>query len=426
LAADPDPADLLRDAHVLREAAARDRARARKLAVRYARRVREKWAAARAELLARRAELDEARGQLSAEAARFHHARTEYVTRAAEETHRLRAEWDALDAQRKRLHEEWAEVQETVGRQEAAVARREQELAAREKELTRGRDDLAAQTAALRAEAAGLAARAENARAVVAELEAQRDKLHAELLAAAPAPAAEPGGVNRFALSRKADQDLAAFSAELDAEAHRLGHERALLTDLRGRLDREAVEAADRKRVVSEQFVLLAQARGQWQEVERRALQELEDLTRALRQKEQEHAAREAWLVRSDARRREEGYELWQLRLRLEAWQSKLVATDRRWHQEREARDAEYARRLHALLERERGGPLGDAELPVADEAVPAATEREALREEFERMAAVLIKADLPEPPDADLPWAAEEAEDEGPTILPFRGQRAA
>jgi hypothetical protein len=117
---------------------------------------------------------------------------------------------------------------------------------------------------------------------------------------------------------------------------------------------------------------------------------------------------------------------LWQLRLRLEAWQSKLVDTDRRWHAEREARDAEYARRLHALLERERGGGLTDDDLPVADEARAVPPERTTLREEFERMAVVLIKADLSEPPDSQLPWAAEEAEEPGATILPFRDRRAA
>ena len=166
-----------------------------------------------------------------------------------------------------------------------------------------------------------------------------------------------------------------------------------------GRLDREAVEAADRKRVLSEQFVLLAQARGQWQEVERRALQELEDLTRALRQKEQEHAAREAWLVRSDARRREEGYDLWQLRLRLEAWQSKLVTTDRRWHQEREARDADYARRLHALLERERGGPLGEFAVAGADRKWHWATAR------IEGDTVVLSSPDVPQPVAVRYAW---------------------
>lgn len=426
MAHEPDPADLLRDAHFLREAAAKDRARARKLAVRYARRVRAKWSAVRAELLARRAELDEARGQLTAEATRFHQARSDYAARATEEAQRLRQEWDALDAQRQRLHAEWTELQATVGRQEEAVARREAELATREKELARGRNELAAQAAALKGEGAGLAARADNARAVVAELEARRDKLHAELLAAAPKANPDPPGTVRFALSRAADQDLADFSAALDAEALRLGTERAALTELRTRLDREAVEAEDRRRVLAEQFVLLAQARGGWQEVERRALTDLEDLTRALRQKETETAARGEWLVRSDARRREEGYELWQLRLRLEAWQSKLVATERRWHAEREARDAEYARRLHALLERELGGELTDADLPVADEARVRPSERTTLHEEFERMAAVLIKADLPEPPDSQLPWAGDEAEEEAPNILPFPDRRAA
>ncbi|MBN9516995.1 hypothetical protein J0H58_00520, partial [bacterium] len=302
---------------------------------------------------------------------------------------------------------------------------REKELAARERALAAGRNELGAQTAAVRAETAGLDERVKNARAVVAELEAQRDKLHAELLAASPKPSPEPRTL-RFALARKDDQDLAAFSAELDAEALRLGEEKARLAELRKQLDAAAVEAEDRKRVIAEQFVLLAKARGEWQGVERAALTELETLTHALRQKEQEHTTREEWLVRSDARRREEGYDLWQLRLRLEAWQSKLVATDRRWHAERETRDADYARRLHALLERERGGPLEETDLPVADEAVHATAEGATLREEFDRMALVLLKADLPEPPDSQLPWGSEESDDEAPNILPFPGHRAA
>jgi hypothetical protein len=426
LAHHPDPADLLREAHALRAAAARDRDRARQLAVRYARRVRQKLAAIRAELASRRAELDDARGELSAEATRFEHTRTEFTVRSAEQADRLRAEWAALDTQRTRLHAEWAEVHATVGRQEAAVATREKELAAREKELTRGRGEVAAQTAALRAEAAGLDARVGNARAVVAELEAQRDRLRAELLTAAPNPAPDAPGTVKFAISRKADQELTAFAAELDTEATRLGKEKAALAELRARLDREAVEAEDRKRVLAEQFVLLARARGEWQGVERTTLGDLEDLTHALRQKEQEHVAREEWLVRSDARRREDGYELWQMRLRLEAWQSKLVTVERRWHAERELRDADYARRLHALLECERGGAVDEADLPVADEAVAAPAEPSTLREEFERMASVLLNADLPEPPDSQLPWGAEDADDETPSILPFRGQKAA
>ncbi len=427
MARDTDPADLLREAHALRAAAARDRERARKLAVRYARRVRQKWAAVRAELAPRRAELDEARGQLRAETVRLDQTRTAHFAQVLEEKERLRAEWDALDAQRKRLHAEWTEAQDTVGRQETAVAAREKELAGREKELARGRDELAVRAAALGSESAGLDARVENARAVVAELEAQRDRLRAELLAAGPQEPPEPPGTVKFALERKADQELTTFAAELDAEAARLGAEKAALAGLRKRLDQEAAEAADRRRVLAEQFVMLARARGEWQGVERAALGELEDLTKALRQKELEHAARGEWLVRSDARRREEGYELWQLRLRLESWQSKLVTVERRWHAERELRDADYARRLHAVLERERGGALDEADLPVADEAVTTPPEDSTLREEFERMAAVLLKADLPEAPDSQLPWGSEDpADDTAPAILPFPGQRAA
>ena len=79
----------------------------------------------------------------------------------------------------------------------------------------------------------------------------------------------------------------------------------------------------------------------------------MEDLARDLRHREQQLDVREDRLMKADGRRREDAYELWQFRLRLEGWQTKLTATERRWHAEREVREGEYAQRTQTLTLRE-------------------------------------------------------------------------
>ena len=63
-------------------------------------------------------------------------------------------------------------------------------------------------------------------------------------------------------------------------------------------------------------------------------------------------------------------------------------------------------------------GPYSPATVAPTDELVT-------LRAEFERMAAVLIQAGVPEAPDSELPWAAEEP-GTGEDILPFAPQSRA
>ena len=132
----------------------------------------------------------------------------------------------------------------------------------------------------------------------------------------------------------------------------------------------------------------------------------MEELARTLRAKEVEQDARAQRLARADARRREDAYELWQLRLRLEAWQAHIVAEELRWHTAREQMELEFAKRA-ALL------PDAGADLPLARpvrDPVPA--EVAGLRAELERVSVVLLEAELPEPPDppqSELPWGAEE-----------------
>lgn len=330
-----------------------DAARVRRLAVRYARRVNRRWDAVRADLLARRVALDEARGRLSAEVAQFGIARSEFQVLAATVRDRLKQEQAALDGQRRRAAADWAETTGYFEQQEQALTARAADLAAKEHALATIRAEARDAVTALRAEAAGLEARTHHAREALGELELKREQLHAELLGTAVLPADLPPPGTLVPLDRAIDRDLTEWAADLDARERQLAQDRAGLVAVKAALDRQATALADDRKVLAEQFVQLATARAEWQEAERRTVGEMEELATGLRVREQDLDAREQRVIKADARRREDAYELWQLRLRLEAWQGKLTATDQRWHAEREARDAGLDRREKALAHRE-------------------------------------------------------------------------
>ena len=352
----PDRAEadrLLLAAQGVHAEAVRRRDRTKRLAYRYARRVRQKWAAARAELHAARAAQDEARGQFTAEVARFEIARSDFHVAAAEERERLREGWAALESQRRRAAGEWTETTEYFTKQETALVARAADLAGRERAVIADRKKLEGEAAGLRAEAAGLEARVANTREVAGELERTRDRLRAELLGSLAPPDREVPAELRVALDRRADRDLTGWADELDARDKLLTKEKAAVAAVKAALDRENADLGDRRRVLAEQFTLLATARGQWQDAERRTVGEMEDLARGLGERERDLDARGERLARADARRREDAYEAWQFRLRLEAWQSKLTLVEQQWHAERERRDAAHARRVAKLTRRE-------------------------------------------------------------------------
>jgi chromosome segregation protein len=344
---------LKRQTKAMHREAARERDRVRRLAPRFLRRVEERWAGVRADLEAQGAALDEYRERLAAEAARFEATRSEFHTTAAATRDQLRADWAALDAQRKRFAAERAEADQYFAKQEEAVEARAADVAARAKSIGEERQKQARATAALRTEAAGLEARAQHTRAVVEELERKREALQAELLALRPAPTAELPPESGVALDRHKDRDLHAWATELDAQERQLNEQRAGLAALKAGLERDAADLADGRRVVAEQLAQLAAARSQWQEMERRTVAEMEDLAHDLGHRERDLGVRGQRLMRADARRREDAYDLWRLRLRLEAWQTRLMAVESRWHTEREAREAAFAERVRAQHHRE-------------------------------------------------------------------------
>lgn len=351
---------------------------------------------------------DERERALDARAARFNDVQSAFNAASAADRDRQRAAWAALDARQKRLAAEWDEATRFHAEQAAALDARAAELAARDKTEADTKAKLQREVAALREEAAALDARARNARQLVDELEHRR----AELRAAPAATGAEPPPELRVALDRAADRDLDRWATELAGREERVNQDRAAVQALVAGATGEKATLADRRRVLFEQFAQLARARARWQEAERATVEEMEHLARTLRRREGELDAREQRLARADARRRADAYELWQLRLRLEAWQSKVVAYEMRWHTEREQMEADFARREATSA----GGEEADAipfAVAVAESDAPAVpAELAALRDELERMAAVLLDAELPEPPDppdGELPWGAED-----------------
>ncbi len=367
---------------------------------------------------------------LDARAARFNEVQSTFNAASAADRDRQRSAWAELDVRQKRLAAEWEEATRFHAEQAVTLDARAAELAARDKSEADTKAKLQREVASLREEAAALDARARNTRQLVDELEQRRAELRAAVLAPI-APGAEPPSETRVALDRTADRDLDRWATELAEREERLNQERAAVQALVASVTAEKATLADSRRVLTEQFAQLAGARALWQEAEHATVEEMEQLARTLRRREGELDVRESRLTRADVRRRTDAYELWQLRLRLEAWQSKVVAYEMRWHTEREQIETDIARREVALAEREAasaGGDEADAipfALAVADSEVPAVpAELVGLRDELERMAAVLLEAELPEqpdPPDSELPWGAEPWDvEEVPTAVPI------
>lgn len=344
---------LQHEAQTFHTEATRNRDRTKRLAVRYARHLRQKWADVRTELDEKQNALDETRGQFSAEVVRFNAARSEFHASATEVQDRHRTAWAELEAQRKRLGAEWTESHAFIAKQESALAARSNEFSHREQTLAGLKSKIENETASLRLEAAGLEARATHARGIVEELETKRDELHAELLAAAPIPEVQRSSESRVPLNRAADRDLTQWVAELDAQDRQQSQEKVRLAAVKASLDREAITIADQRKVLAEQFSMLGAARSDWQDVETRTVAELEDLARALRLREDELADREDRLAKAEVRRREDSHDLWRLRLRMEAWQSKLLTVSQDWHAERERRERDLTVRARAIADRE-------------------------------------------------------------------------
>ena len=331
---------LLAEARDRHRRATRGRDRVEKLAARFVGRERAKWDAAHKQLVAEREAVDDDRRRLTAEAARFEIARSEANAAAALERQRLREAAAELAGQRHRAAEERAASDAYFRRQAEALAARDEDRGRHRRRADAEAARLDADIAAKRAEAEALDARVRHARAAL------------QTLSAASRPAAPPAAINiptpvpSVALDRAADRDLHAWAAELDAREARLRGGQAVI-------EAEAGALADGRRLLAEQAALVAAAREQWRQAERHTLAELEDLAHVVRRRERELDQRERAAIQADRRRREDGYALWQARLKLDGWRGVLTAHEAWWQTERGRREAELAAREARLARRE-------------------------------------------------------------------------
>jgi hypothetical protein len=337
------------DAKRLHLEAMRGRDRARRLAPRFVRWVKSRFADAREVLDEREDSVRSERERLDADHARLLELQSAFHAAAVEIRDRLRESWSTVEAQQGRAAADWTEAESLLAEETRRLEQIGRELAGREAKQA-GRE---ADAAGLREEAQALDARIVNARAALAEIETRRAQEQAEL---------DGRGL------------LPTFTANPSAPAAP-----AAVSSDESTLTRELAELHDRKRLLDEQLATLADARSRWHSAERATVAELEELAGELRRRESDLDDREHRLVHADLRRRQDAYELWQLRLQLEAWQSKLAAFEARRREEFERREIELDRRAAFVIRRE-----GELESMLARWEKTRQHERDQLRGELD------------------------------------------
>jgi chromosome segregation ATPase len=360
---------LLAEARDIHRDAERERHRARRLAPRFVRWVKKRHSHRRNSIGQQEARLAAERDKIAAEFKRLAHIRSEFHAAAVSMRDRLRDAWNAVEAQQQRAAADWGQAERFFTEQSAELESRNADLVRREKALGDLRARFEAEAVGLREETAAMETRVESARSALSELETHREQMRAELLAAEP-----PAELTLYTGDDSGD------SADRAAE---LAREQTAVAALKESLERESAELNDRKRVLAEQLALLADARNQWQNAERQTVIEMEEMARDLHEREADLDAREHRLIRADVRRREDGYELWQLRLRLESWQTRLTAFEVRWHTEREHMEADLERRMAIVGSRET-----ELERTFAHWEQARADERQRLRAELDHWVA--------------------------------------
>jgi hypothetical protein len=300
-AAQAAAADKLSAADRLANRLADDRARVRRLAVRFTGRLRRKYAADHAALTAdRRA--------LKREAERFH-------ADAAGQKERLARAWELLKDGQKRLVADRQAADAQVAAERAALDARAAEVdaesAAREQNQRRCED----RVGHLLAEIARLDARAAAGRAAVEKLERQRG-----MMQPAPVPAgplAFPDRVPLVLTPAAAAHELLGQLAVRDTE---LARAEAGLDRVRQELVSRAAALHDDRLVLAEQLAVLAHARQVWQATECQIVAELEGFARELSRHEMALAARERQVSARENAARTRTAELDAARGKLEGW----------------------------------------------------------------------------------------------------------
>jgi chromosome segregation ATPase len=309
----------------LQAAARADRYRARNLYKRLKARSEAEAAAAVARVAAERVELERREERLTAERDALTTEREEFAAHTTEHQARLQAAWDQLTENQRRLLADREQAEAWIASQTAELDRRGNALDERQTHQGARQAAMEARSATLVAEIAGLEARALNTRSVLKHLEERRARLEVEL-AGGTAPAS-----NALVLDATVSASVAPgkpvdrLLTELQAGEQQLHRDRAKLSAVEAELVRREGDIGDQRAILAEQVAALMAARQNWQSSELSTVGELESLATALRARELAADERERLIAAADRGRREKEQELWELRTKVETWQSALT-----------------------------------------------------------------------------------------------------
>ena len=311
----------------LRKAARQDRMKAKALYAKFLKRMKQKWSTERHTAEAERAHLQQMRTQFANEIARFEGERTKFLAEAEAYKRRLYDGWALLTDSQRRLLTDRQEAERTIARQEQLIAQRAGDLVKREHTLDGAHHRVEERVQSLLGEIAKLELRAAQARTIVQQLEAKRANLEAGMVPSALG--VNVTGVDLFHEKVPLDQLPAGGVEEVYAGlmVHRrdLAREKNALAMSQNELERRAADLADHRAVLAEQVAALVIARQMWQTAECQTVAELETLARSLNHRELAVVEQEEELAHAATVHQRREDELWELRAKLEGWQTSLA-----------------------------------------------------------------------------------------------------
>ncbi len=320
------------------------RAKVRKAAARYLKRVHAKATAAMKPVQKLREELVAIRVQLATQSKDLTTQREHLISDSAEYNTQLQEAWATLTAGQQQLASEREQSSQELSHLFKLIDARKADAEASERLAKVEREQTDADKASLWAEVDGLERRATNARLVLKELEQARATQSAEI---------SVNSAMRAPLTVGYTTEETSAGVVLQERERELSQDCRALAKGRDDLAKLAEYLTDQRAILAEQCAELANARNGWQRAEVQTVGELERLANELAHREGLALAQEAVAHRAGASHRDRERGIWQLQMKLDRWHAALNEREMRLLHEREQSERNLAVRRGEIVDRE-------------------------------------------------------------------------
>lgn len=334
----------LQEAERLHREAKATRAKVRKAAARYLKRVHAKALAAMKPAQKLREELATTRVQLAAESKDLTAKREQLIADSVAYNTQLQDAWATLTAGQQQLASEREHSSQELSHLFQLIDARKADAEASERAAKAEREQTDADKASLWAEVDGLERRAANARLVLKELEQARATQIADV---------SVNSAMRAPLTVGYTTEETSAAVVLQEREYELSQDRRALAKGRDELAKLAEYLTDQRAILAEQCAEIANARNGWQRAEMQTVGELERLANELAHREGLALAEEAVAHRAGASHRDRERGIWQLQMKLDRWHAALNEREMRLLHEREQAERNLAVRRGEIVDRE-------------------------------------------------------------------------